>query len=366
MISINSKIKVIVTGGAGVTGRAIARSLRLSKEFDYEIIASDIFENKYVSYTKLFDKCIKLPHVDDSKYRSSFLKMVKDIKPDAILFLTEKENLYWSKQNNELINSITNISPLNLSEICISKESLYNLLSETKLVPNYTIYNRNQDLSKVLNDFFQSKPVWMRGVDVGSTSGKGAIMVTNLAEGKAWLTLNSKINKFMISDVLPGSNYACNLLYNNGKLLQYGIYERLEYFMPHLAPSGITGNIAKGRLVDNQEVLKNSIKSIEYLSKKTNERPNGVYTVDLKGDEQNKPLITEINLRHTAATSSFAQAGHNIAEYQVLDIIGKQNKINKKNFLPTINNLILRDIDGEPVFINDYVNQNQIIETYIN
>ena len=35
----------------------------------------------------------------------------------------------------------------------------------------------------------------------------------------------------MLSEYLPGRNLACFLLYHEGKLLKYGVAERIEYLM---------------------------------------------------------------------------------------------------------------------------------------
>jgi hypothetical protein len=55
----------------------------------------------------------------------------------------------------------------------------------------------------------------------------------------------------MASEFLPGRNLACLLLFHAGRLIKLGCYERLVYFMGHTALSGVTGNIAQGRLIND-------------------------------------------------------------------------------------------------------------------
>ena len=81
----------------------------------------------------------------------------------------------------------------------------------------------------------------------------------------------------------------------------------------------------------------------------------GIIAVDLKESNAGKYYITEINLRHVAATSSFALGGFNLTEFQ-LDIINNDiehwdHEIERK--WPK-NNIILRDIDGRPSLIENY------------
>lgn len=347
------KHRIVITGGGGVTGRAVARSLRHSPIFaGSELYAFDIFQNYFGIFENLFDKYIKLPHVDDPTYKQAFLSAINEIRPSAVLIMIEKEALFWA-QNNPTFPTL--LSPKNFSELAIDKSVLYRTLEKTGLVPRFRIYNREKDVySLIIKKVFKNTPVWIRCFDVGSTSGKGAFRANSIKEGEAWVLINGDVKEFMISDVLPGRNFACNLLYQNGVLLQHAIYERLEYFMAKVSPSGITGNICVGKLVNDSDVFENSVIAINEIANVTGSKPNGLYTVDLKGNNAYKPLITEINLRHTAATSAFAQGGCNMAEFQVLAIIGRESEIPSDEFVFPKDNRLLRDIDGLPVYISNF------------
>ena len=78
---------------------------------------------------------------------------------------------------------------------------------------------------------------------------------------------------------------------------------------------------------------------------------NGLVVTDLKCDAQGRPIVTEINLRHVAFTSTFASAGLNFSEYQMLILQGRENEIPAG---PTIavpeDNIMLRDVDGLPIY----------------
>jgi hypothetical protein len=318
---------------------------------DSTLIATDIYKNKYGVFEGLFDKCYKLPHVEDSNYKKAFMAVIHESKPDVVLIMTEKEALFWGKHGFVFP---AKLSPHSISQTAIDKAKLYRALSNTRLVPKHLIYQQTTDsFAKVFEDDFKSEPVWIRCFDEGSTAGKGSYLAKSVKEGLAWFKINSDIKQFLVSEVLPGRNYACNVLFSNGILIQHAIYERLEYFMPHLAPSGITGNISLGKLITDELVLRNSILAIRGLEKICSAKANGIYTVDLKGDKKDIPCITEINLRHTAATYAFAQGGWNMAEFQVLAVLGLIKKI--PNTLPSFpkDNAILRDIDGTPIYVEN-------------
>lgn len=350
-------IKILITGGGGVTGRAIARSIKLSALYkDAELVAADIFHNAYGIHEGLFDRCYKMPHVDAENYTTKFQELIERETPDAVLIMTEKEAIYWGK-NKPFFPVL--VSPYAFSVVAGNKARLYGVLTNEKLVPNSLLYHKNEGpFESVYHDQFDSRPVWVRCYEEGTSSGKGAYLVKSVDDARAWFNINPGINSYLVSEVLPGGNYACNLLFYEGNLLQQAIYERLEYFMPHLAPSGITGNISVGRLLNDERILTNSIAAIRAVEKHTNTQAHGIYTVDLKGDTANNPLITEINLRHTAATSSFAQGGCNMAEFQVAATLGHFEAIPTHEIKFNPDNRLLRDIDGIPVYLNEF-NQEQ-------
>jgi carbamoyl-phosphate synthase large subunit len=128
--------------------------------------------------------------------------------------------------------------------------------------------------------------------------------------------------------------------------------QRIEYIMAKVAVSGITGNTSKGRLLNEKKIKNVALKAIEILCGITRETMTGLVVVDMKEDEQGNPIITEINIRHVAFSSSFAMAGQNISEAQLLLALNRDDEVSKNvevQFPKT--NLILRDVDGLPVYI---------------
>ena len=82
---------------------------------------------------------------------------------------------------------------------------------------------------------------------------------------------------------------------------------------------------------------------------------NGLVVVDLKEDKNGKALITEINLRHVAFTSTFANGGLNFCEAQLLCMMNQREKISIKGTMKfPENNAMLRDVDGLPIYVEDF------------
>jgi carbamoyl-phosphate synthase large subunit len=159
----------------------------------------------------------------------------------------------------------------------------------------------------------------------------------------------------MVSEYLPGRNLACCLLFYHGEIVKAICAERISYFMSHLVPSGVTGNTSEGRVFFSNELVATAESAVRLVAEKTGETMNGIVTVDLKEADSGDPLVTEVNLRHVAFTSAFTQAGANMAEAHLLATLGMVEAIDKEP--PQINskNRFFRDIDGLPVFVNQFV-----------
>jgi carbamoyl-phosphate synthase large subunit len=82
---------------------------------------------------------------------------------------------------------------------------------------------------------------------------------------------------------------------------------------------------------------------------------HGLVVVDLKENYSGKPLVTEINIRHIAFTSSFAAAGFNFSEFQLLCMLNRINEISPElvSRFPE-DNIILRDVDGLPLYVEHF------------
>ena len=125
--------------------------------------------------------------------------------------------------------------------------------------------------------------------------------------------------------------------------------------MSKVSVSGITGNTSKGRLLNDKKINEIALKTIEKVSEATNTTMNGLVVVDLKSDKDNNPKVTEINIRHVAFSSSFAEAGFNLSEFHLLCTLDRENELSDEiEMIYPDNNFILRDVDGLPIYVSDH------------
>ena len=174
------------------------------------------------------------------------------------------------------------------------------------------------------------------------------------AEARAWALLQKDVTVFMASEYLPGRNFACCMLFQDNELLKFVCAERIKYFAGHLFLSGISGNTCQGRLINDARVRATAEECARHIARKTGEPLRGLLTIDMRENCLGAPLVTEVNLRHVAFTSAFAAGGANMAEAQLLATMGLSEKIDRKEVQFPSGNLFLRDIDGLPLWVENW------------
>ncbi len=344
-------LNILVTGACGVTPRAIARSLRASSLFSAAtLVGADRGGNWYGFYEGLYDRVYRVSEPSDPGYEELIADLCRTEAIDVALVSPEAEVLFWS---GRVFPVPTLLPPAGFVEIAISKAKLYEALRETGLVPRHHLVGR-EDLLARQGLQLEGGPVWLRDYSETSSSGRGSIMVTEPGEAYAWAYLNPEISSYMAAEHLPGRNLACTLLFVEGELLKAGCYERLEYFMGHLAASGVTGNINRGRLVNDERACALAEQAVRFLGGLTGESAHGLLTVDFREDHSGALKVTEINVRHVAATSALASGGANLAEAQILATLGRLDEVGEPVPHFPDDNVILRNIDGAPLWLTGY------------
>ncbi|MBD5226360.1 MAG: hypothetical protein HDS68_10450 [Bacteroidales bacterium] len=344
------KINVLVTGACGVTSRSVVRALNKSEFFKNRcnFIGTDVCYNLYGIYEGLYSKVYKVPGYNAPEYREIMQRIIDENNIEYAVIIPEPEVLYWSEHP---FNVKFHRIPPKFAKSVLSKFSLYSLLEGTGLTPRFQLVPKNVTPDSIHLTF----PMWIRDYSEGTTSGMGSFMPKNFEQLSAWLKINEHVDTFMLSEYLPGRNLACFLLYDNGKLLKYGVAERQTYLMAKVAVSRITGNTSQGKLLNDTRVLDVARRAVEKICERTGETMNGLVVVDLKEDANGLPMVTEINIRHVAFTSSFANGGLNFAETQFLLLTGQPEKISEELTLEfPEDNLILRDVDGLPIYLSHF------------
>ena len=348
-----NKIKVLVTGACGVTSRSVVRALNKSDKFSgkCEFVGTDICNLVYAPYEGLYKKLYKVPLFNSPDYVPIMKRIIEENELEYAIVIPEPEALFWAEHPFDI--KFMKI-PAEFGREVLSKRRLYENLEGTGLTPKFQVLESEilmRDPSAVKLEY----PMWIRDYSEGTTSGKGSYLAKDYEHLCAWMKINENIKTFILAEYLPGKNLACFLSYNKGELIQYGIAQRIDYLMGKVAVSGITGNTSYGKLLNYDECYQIALKGVNKILDKAKVQMNGLIVVDLKENATGIPLITEINLRHVAFTSTFANAGLNFCESQLLCMMNRENEISVRGTLKfPENNAMLRDVDGLPIYVENF------------
>ena len=341
-----------MTGVGGPTPRSFAIALKKYSNYaSFDIIATDINPLAIGLYQKdLFSKSFVIPRASDAGYWPAIEKIVAENNIDLAVILPELEVMEWSrrKETHPLPCKVL-LPDLNIARLLVDKSSMTDLLKELGIVPLSVAFTSNDtDFKKVYQTL--PFPFWVRSTS--GTSGLGSLKVENEDALKNWIQINPGVKDFLASKFLPGRNLACKMLYYNGQLLRTACGERINYIMAKVAPSGITGNTSFGRLLNEPAIVEVAIKAMDFLFDFTKSKRHGFFTVDFKEDENGKPFITEINVRHVAFTQCFSAAGANFAE-DTMRLLNEDADFdwNYKMYEFIPGQIFLRDVDSLPILM---------------
>jgi predicted ATP-grasp superfamily ATP-dependent carboligase len=191
---------------------------------------------------------------------------------------------------------------------------------------------------------WEKYPCWLRLCGFGVTLGKGAIKCGNLQEIENSIATHPTVNEWQLSEFIVGQNIAVSLLFKNSQLIKHAMYERLEYFAGHLFQSGVSCNISKGKIFEDEYLRSAVITAIQTIIETLHTKVDGLITVDLLLAENGMPKITEINVRPSAPVEAYSLAGIPILGDWLETILDRQGAIDENE--RKIPSYIYSDIDG--------------------
>jgi carbamoyl-phosphate synthase large subunit len=192
--------------------------------------------------------------------------------------------------------------------------------------------------------------VWCRAMS--GAGSKGALPVRSLKEAIAWasywdLNRGVSLDKFMVSEYLPGEEYAVQTFWCDGELIHSQARERIEYFFGNLMPSGQSSTPSVAKTRTEEDIYKAAHRSILSLVSS----PHGIYCVDMKRNKKQEIIPLEINYGRFFTTSDFfSRVGVN-TPYEYIRSCYEDNIEKKINSIKT-EYFWLRGLDKEPTLIS--------------
>jgi biotin carboxylase len=302
--------RVVVTGAGGSPAANFVHSLRLAAEPFY-VVGTDA--SKYHLELAPVDARRLLPRADEPGYLDELNAVVEEEGAELVHPQPEQEVLLLSREHRRL-GARTFLPSAEAVALCQDKAAFAARTLEAGLPsPLFARAESEEGLAPAVAAILEERDrAWIRAVR--GAGARASLPVSSAEQAVAWARYWQQerglaVTDFMVSEFLPGREFAFQSLWRDGELVTSAARERLEYVFGHLMPSGQSSSPSVARSVNDERVNELSTKAVLAVDAKA----TGVFCVDLKEDEEGRPLVTEINAGRFFTTSNFfAEAGANM------------------------------------------------------
>lgn len=301
----------LITGAGGPLGVNFTRSIR-ARDPEMRLVGMDA--NRWHLPLSLCDETYRVPL---ARERRGYARALAEIaKREAIRAIipthpVEVRAVAELRDAGELAGMQCALPRTSVLETADDKARTHAVLEMSGVpVPETIRLGSPVDLRRAFDELGgDGQPVWVRGTGApGLGIGGAALPCRDPGVAEAWIAHHRGWGKMAASSYLPGANLTWMAAFAEGRLLAAGARERLEYVLPHVAPSGITGAPAVSRTIRRDDVADIGLRAVQAID----DAPHGVYFVDMKEDGLGTPRVTEINAGRCGTTIHFyTEAGFN-------------------------------------------------------
>jgi hypothetical protein len=298
---------VLVTGAGGPLGANVTRSLR--RAGGSRLIGTDA--NRWHLPLSLCDATYLVP---PARQRDDYAAALAEVaRRESVTALVpthpvEVRAVCELRDSGRLAAGVgTALPDTAVVEVADDKAASHGRLEAAGVpVPRTVLLGGSDDLERAWLELGEgARPVWVRGSGApGLGLGGAALPCRDAHVARAWIEHHRGWGRMAASEYLPGANLTWMAVFDRGALLAAGTRERLEYVLPHVSPSGVTGAPAVTRTVDRPDVAAIGEQAVRALDRS----PHGAYFADLKEDERGQPRVTEVNAGRCGTTVEFYSA----------------------------------------------------------
>jgi len=351
--------KILIGGCGGAPSEGVVKSLRMSDKKEELIGIGSEPTDLILSNV---DKKYNVPYANDSNYEKVLLKILNHEKPDLIHFQNDIEVFEASRIREKILATGTKMfmPSHEVIDICVDKYKSYLKWKDAGINVAKNILIKNEDdLKRSFSELSdRDGKIWLRTSSIGA-GGKGALPTNDYEFAKRWIDKYEGWNDFVAAEILTPDTVTWLSIWHEGELIVAQTRIRKGWTHGNRTLSGVTGVTKVGQTYSNDTVNSVAIDTIKAIDNK----PHGIYGVDMAYDTQGFPKPTEINIsRFFTTVLFFTQAGLNMPEiFKNIALYNEFPKL-KKKINPLQNGLLwLRGMDTIPMLIHENDINNQLI-----
>jgi glutathione synthase/RimK-type ligase-like ATP-grasp enzyme len=319
--------RLLVLGAGSGTSNSLIRSLRRA---DPAPLIVGCHDDRFVLKKSLADRNYLIPRDTHRQYAQRLCDVATRENIDLLIPNSDAEVDVVGRLRRRL-PCRTFLPRRAVIELCRDKYDLTAFLHARRLpVPATYPVNGTGGVAELFRRLAPHSRLWCRIRD--GAGSMGATSVKTPAQARGWIRYWAEMRgipptAFTISEYLPGRDFACQSLWQDGRLILIKTAERLSYFGGWNRASGVSSIAALAKTVFEPRVAEVCTRAIAALDP----RVSGALSVDLKENASGVPCVTEIN------------AGRFITMLNLFDFTGKHN----------MSSTYVRLALGEPVDVSE-------------
>lgn len=335
-------IKILVAGAGGTPSINFIRSI---KKYSEKIRVIGTEANKYYLFRSEADKNYLIPRVSEKKYLNS-LNHIINKERIQFMHIQNDEELKFVSENREKIKTDLFLPSKKTIRICQDKYLSYQAWKKANIkVAETKMINSVKDLSSAFKSF--NGKIWIRSIK--GAAGKWSMPVEDIEIAKSWINIHKGWGKFIASELLKENSITWMSIWYNGELIIAQSRKRLYWELSRLTLSGVTGITGAACTVSDpvvDDIAQRAIKAID-------DKPHGLYGVDMTYDSLDRPNPTEINIgRFFTTIDFFTKAGLNMPMIYINSFFKKPRPKFEKKINPLKPGLLwIRGMDIKPKLI---------------
>ena len=354
------KKKILIAGCGGAPSEGVVNSL-LSCEKRDEVIGMGS-EPTDLIMSKAKRKYL-IPYADSENYEKELLKILNKEKPDIIHFQNDLEIFEASKLRDKIISTGTKIymPKHEVIDCCVNKYKSYLKWEEAGVkVPKNILIKDEKDLKHSFSILANGEgKIWLRASSIGG-GGKGALPTNDFEFAKRWISKFNGWGDFVAAELLTPDTVTWLSIWHEGELVVAQTRIRKGWTHGNRTLSGVTGVTKVGQTFSDETVNDVALSSIKAID----EKPHGIYGVDMAYDKDGFPNPTEINIsRFFTTILFFTQAGLNMPKIFKDIALYDEFPDLKKKINPLPDGLVwLRGMDTQPLLIKETDVEKDLIQ----
>jgi carbamoylphosphate synthase large subunit len=301
--------RILLLGAGTGAANNLVRSLRAD---DSGLVVVGAHVDRFTLRNSGADRNYLLPRANHPRFTDALRALVERERIDLLMPNTDAD-VSLASELRDALPCRTFLPSKSVIERCQDKYELSRFLN-AHAVPVAAVETVRDlvSLDEVFARFGTPGRLWCR-IRSGYAS-RGAAPVDTVEDARAWMGYWERMrgipaSVFTLSEYLPGRDFACQSLWQDGRLVLVKTVERLAYLDAETRASGTSSIASLAKTVKEPRVVEICARAIRALDP----RASGAFSVDLKSNRAGVPCVTEIN------------AGRFITMLNFFDFTGRHN-----------------------------------------